>query len=241
MAPRTLTTDVPTRAASTRTRVRDPQKTRARLLEVATQEFARAGYDGARVERITRLAGCNPRMLYHYFGSKERLYRTVLDTAYADLRAGEQALDLDAEEPVGALGRLVLFTFDYMRANALFVRLTRSENLLGGRHVKRSRAIRDQSRPLLDSLERLLARGCAQGCFSHRIDPLQLYVSIVALSVHHLNNAHTLSAVFGENLTDRAWVDARRSHALRAILGLVGATRVPQALLAEAAMSSEPA
>jgi hypothetical protein len=37
---------------------RDPERTRARLLEVATREFAEHGYEGARVDRIVRAARC---------------------------------------------------------------------------------------------------------------------------------------------------------------------------------------
>ena len=42
-------------------------------------------------------------------------------------------------------------------------------------------------------------------------------MTIVALGVHHLNNVHTLSAVFGRELTDPAWVAQRRAHAVEVV------------------------
>lgn len=195
-------------------RARDPERTRARLLDAATREFAKHGYDGARVERVVRAARVTTRMLYHYFGNKELLYLAVLDAVYAEIRAGERALDLEDGRPEDGLARLVGFTFDFFQRNDAFVRLTRGENMLEGRFLKRSRMIRDMSQPLLDAIAKLLARGMQSGVFRSGIDPLQLYVTIVALSAHHLNNTYTLSAVFGRDLKDADWLEQRRAHAI---------------------------
>ena len=204
-------------------RTRDPERTRGQILAVALREFSRHGFHGARVERITKAARCNPRMLYHYFGSKEQLYLAALDEVYAGIRAQERSLDLESGPPAAAMRRLVEFTFDFFASNEVFVRLTRNENMLGGRYIQRSRMIRDMSQPLLDAIDRLVARGHAEGAFRERADPLQLYVSVVALSAHHLNNAATLSATFGTDLTDPAWGAARREHAVAMVLRFLGA------------------
>ena len=58
---------------------RDPAAARARILAAAAEEFAAAGFAGARVDAVARQAGCNKRMLYHYFGDKQGLYRAVLE------------------------------------------------------------------------------------------------------------------------------------------------------------------
>lgn len=58
--------------------VRDPNRTRRRILDAALKEFARRGFAGARVDEIARRAAANKRMLYHYFGDKEGLFRAVL-------------------------------------------------------------------------------------------------------------------------------------------------------------------
>lgn len=52
---------------------------RQRILDAAADEFAAAGYEGARMERIARAAGCNKALPYFYFKSKEGLFRAVLD------------------------------------------------------------------------------------------------------------------------------------------------------------------
>ena len=58
--------------------VRNPDRTRRRILEAALQEFSKVGFAGARVDVIARRGKVNKRMLYHYFADKEGLFRAVL-------------------------------------------------------------------------------------------------------------------------------------------------------------------
>ena len=87
-------------------------KTRQKILEAATHEFARYGLGGARVDRIAARAGANKRMLYYYFGDKEDLFLAVLGR-YAHIRGAERELDLEHSDPREALKRLVEFTWTY--------------------------------------------------------------------------------------------------------------------------------
>jgi TetR/AcrR family transcriptional regulator len=56
-------------------------RTRQRILNVATREFSAKGYDGARVDDIMRLSKVSKNLIYHYFGSKEKLFIAVLESA----------------------------------------------------------------------------------------------------------------------------------------------------------------
>ncbi len=88
-------------------RQRDPDATKARILEAAKREFAKLGFGGARVDSIAVRAKANKRMIYHYFSSKEELFTAVLEDAYLDIRAAERKLSLDSLEPEAALEQLV--------------------------------------------------------------------------------------------------------------------------------------
>lgn len=209
-------------AKSSNFRSRDAARTQAEILTVAIGEFAEHGFHGARIGRITQAANCNSRMIYHYFGSKEALYVAVLDKVFADIRKQEADLDFDKGDPAEKLIELVTFTYDYFITNGQFRKLTRNENLLNGHYIKRSGAIRDMSQPLIVALGQLLDRGFQSGAFSRRPDPVQLYLSIVALSAHHLNNAATLGIVVGQDLNDPQWQAERRVHAVDTIARLVG-------------------
>jgi TetR/AcrR family transcriptional regulator len=61
---------------------------KARLVAAAAAEFARAGYEGARIEAIARKAGCNRAMVYFYFAGKRGLFEAALN-AVADERTAQ--------------------------------------------------------------------------------------------------------------------------------------------------------
>ncbi|WP_246237456.1 TetR family transcriptional regulator [Halovulum dunhuangense] len=196
-------------------------------MDAALREFADHGFHGARVDRITTAVGCNPRLLYHYYGSKEKLYIAALEQVFADIRAQENALALDRLEPLVALKRLVEFTFDFFETNPLFVKIARNENLLEGRFIEQTGAIRNSSQPILTAIAGIMDRGVAQGAFRRRHDPLQLYITIVALSAFHLNNGHTLSVIFDTDIRTADWRRARRAHAVALVLDAVAAGDSP--------------
>src|SRR5664279_2389076 len=109
-------------------RLRDPERTKLEILAVATDEFARLGFAGARVDEIADRTRTTKRMIYYYFGSKEGLYTTALERAYAELRAADSELDLAGLDPQAALRKIVRSTYDYHVSHPSFVRLVSVEN-----------------------------------------------------------------------------------------------------------------
>ena len=191
---------------------RDPDRTRARILDAATREFARYGLGGARVDRIAARARANKRMLYYYFGSKEDLFLAALEESYAQIRSAERQLDLEHADPREALRRLVDFTWRYFVEHPEFMTLLNSENLHKGRHVRRSRRVREMHSPLVETLRGILRRGERAGLFRAGVDPVQLYISIAGEGYFYLSNRYTLSRIFDRDLMDRRALAARARH-----------------------------
>jgi AcrR family transcriptional regulator len=204
-------------------RIRDPERTRARILEAATDEFSLRGLAGARVDAIARRAGANKRMLYHYFGNKERLFLAVMEHTYAHIRTREEALHLDDLPPAQAMRRLVRFTFRYFVGNPHFIALLNSENLHRARHIRRSPRVKAINSPLIAALGRVLRRGRAGGLFRAGVDPLQLYLSIAGVCYFYFSNIHTLSTIFDRDLLAARALSARERHVVEVILGYLRA------------------
>jgi AcrR family transcriptional regulator len=186
----------PARPKSTTTRprrrTRAPDQTRDALLRAAVVEFAREGYGGARVDRISKAAKSNDRMLYYYFASKEKLFHHVIEYCYADLVAREEALALDFERPREALAALVAFNWNYYWENPELLSILASENLFKGRHVKNN--IRGSfASTQLDMLSRVLDSGAKRGEFKPDCDRFLVYLSILSLTYFYRANLHTLS------------------------------------------------
>jgi AcrR family transcriptional regulator len=198
---------------------RDAARTQAAILAAATEEFARHGLGGARVDRIAARAGANKRMLYYYFGDKDALFLAVLERAYEHIRSEEQTLRLTDLPPSQGVAKLIAFTWDYFLAYPEFITLLNSENLHEARHLKRSRKIRAMHSPLVATLREVLERGERSGEFREGVDPVQLYVSIAALGYFYLSNNHTLSTIFGRDLMAPRAKRARLNHIEALVLG----------------------
>src|SRR5689334_24780916 len=55
------------------------------LLQAAAEEFARSGLKGTRIREIVQRSGVNERMIYHHFGSKEGLFRAVVEHEFGGM------------------------------------------------------------------------------------------------------------------------------------------------------------
>jgi TetR/AcrR family transcriptional regulator len=191
---------------------RDPEATQRALLAAGIAEFAEKGLAGARVDEIARRAGVNKQLVYHHFGNKEALYAAVLEQVYAAIRAEEQAMRLDRLPPLEAMERLIGFSFDYLLRHPEFVALLNDENRQGAPHVGGSPRLRRMQSPLIALLAETLERGGRDGVFRTDMDPVEVYVSIAALSYFYFSNNRTLSAIFGRKLSAKRAVAARRRH-----------------------------
>src|SRR5260221_9235544 len=78
---------------------------RQNILDAAIRIFADRGLGGARIKAISKVARSNDRMIYYYFGSKEKLYIEVLETLYRNMTDAERDLALDLSHPLDALRR----------------------------------------------------------------------------------------------------------------------------------------
>jgi AcrR family transcriptional regulator len=67
----------PRRSPKPQERQRDPERTRALILDAATAEFAAHGYAGARIGAIATRAGVNQQLISYYFDGKEGLYQAI--------------------------------------------------------------------------------------------------------------------------------------------------------------------
>ncbi len=191
-------------------RLRDAERTRAEIIQVATREFADKGYAGARVDEIAAKMSTTKRMIYYYFGNKEQLYIEVLEHAYAGIRAMEQQLDVEHLDPVDAIRQLAELTFDHHESHPDFIRLVSIENIHRAKHISRSTVLSGLANPALDVLARILGRGAAAGVFREGVDPLDIHLVISSYCVFRIANQHTWGAIFKRDLLDPEHRDQQR-------------------------------
>jgi TetR/AcrR family transcriptional regulator len=194
------------------------RKTREMILDGALIEFAEKGFDGARIDEIALRAGVNKNLLYHHYGSKDGLFAALLERTYETIRLRQNDLQLRDMDPAEGMRKLVVFTGRIWVQFPQFLRLLQSENLNGGRHVRASAVIPQMYNPLLETINELLARGTRGGIFRKNVDPIDLYISISALSAHYISNHHTFEALFKQRLMSPQRVRQRLQHAADMVL-----------------------
>jgi AcrR family transcriptional regulator len=201
-------------AATTVERVRDKERTRAEILSIATEEFARQGYAGARVDEIAARTRTTKRMIYYYFGGKQQLYVAVLEKAYSEIRDAERTIDVEQLDPVSAIRRLAELTFDHHDAHHDFIRLVSIENIHEAEHLATLPTLHELRAPAIELISRILEAGRAKGVFTAPADALDVHMMISSFCVFRIANRHTFGALFGRDLTD-----PDRRAAQRAMLG----------------------
>ena len=209
--------------------LRDPDKTKLRIMAAAMVEFAKMGLGGARVDVIAARANVQKRMMYHYFGNKETLYRLALEEAYAKFRAAEAALEIENDPPLLALRRLMEFTWDYYIANPAFISLVNTENLHKAKFLKKSPRLELLNKGFVKRMEHLLARGVKEGVFRPGLDAVQVLITLSGLGYHYLTNQYTGEIVYGRPLMSE---DARHARLAFNIDVITHALCRPEALLA---------
>ncbi|TNM63969.1 TetR/AcrR family transcriptional regulator [Aliirhizobium smilacinae] len=183
-------------------RKNDPERTKADILDVATEEFATHGLAGGRVDAIAEKTRTSKRMIYYYFGSKEDLYLAALERSYRQIRTLEADLQLDDLSAEEALRVLISETFDYDEAHPDFIRLVSSENINCAVHMRRSETLRDLNISIVQTLERIVARGVREGVFLRQTDAIDVHMLISAFCFFRVSNRYTFGAIFRRDLSE---------------------------------------
>jgi TetR/AcrR family transcriptional regulator len=196
----------------------DPARTREQILIRATEEFARLGFEGGRVDRIAARCNLSKNMLYYYFQSKERLFVAVLERMYERMRDQQKDLALRTSDPVVALEQLVRHTFAALRGDPTIIRLMNEENKHKGKYLKKSQRVRELYDPLLETIAFILDRGSKDGVFRKGLDPALIYLTFSSLCYHYLSNQFTLEIALGRDMSSETAQHDWLAHAVETVM-----------------------
>jgi TetR/AcrR family transcriptional regulator len=194
---------------------RNPTRTRERILSAALKEFAAKGFAGARVDIIAQRAAINKRMLYHYFGNKEHLFREVLRRKMTERQAWAENLSGDPAESLS-------FWFEAACKDGDWVRLLEWEALQGDAE----KVIDEKQRRSATArgLERIRQRQ-ARGQISAEFDPRHVMLAMRSLTMFPAAFPQLTRLIMGQSVLDpkfqkeRAEFLRRFAAALRPVQG----------------------
>jgi len=152
----------------------DAQRNRERILEVAKEEFTRAGAN-ASLEEIAKKAGVGPGTLYRHFPTREELLVAVYRSEMEKLAAAERTL-ADTLPPVEALRAWLLLFVDAVETKKVIAPVL---NTLIGDPKKVFEASHAQMHA---ALRALVKRAIKSGDIRKDLDPIDLLRALVGVA-----------------------------------------------------------
>ncbi len=189
---------------------RNPVETKARILRKSTTLFAENGFEGCALSQIIKASQVNQRMVYHYFGSKEGLYRAVFEHQWLMMKKDLEETMLktasqgDARETLSMVLNVVS---EYMANNQDFVRLMMWEALEGGR-ISIS-LWKDVRGPLFIGIKQIIDNAKAMGFLNPKIDAAHLIISFLGAISFYFSYAATLEDMLGRSPLSQSAIKER--------------------------------
>src|ERR1700744_3109851 len=150
------------------------QRTRERILEVATEEFTRSGADIS-LDDIATQAGVGPGTLYRHFPTRDALLEAVYRIEVDRLATAEQEF-ARTMAPLDALQAWMLLFVDYIAAKQIIAPALNT--LVGGP----SKLFESSGEKIKGAIRALVERAIANGDIRPDLDPIDLLRALIGVS-----------------------------------------------------------
>ena len=105
-------------------------KTEAKILNSAKELFLKSGFSGTSVGHIAKLAGVNKSLIYHYFTSKEALWKATKEKIASNvLNQPIDQIEWDTSSLHNLLHQYITYKFEIYSKNPDIVRLISWQNI----------------------------------------------------------------------------------------------------------------
>ena len=151
-----------------------------RILEAATKEFSGAGFAGARVDEIAKIAGVNKATIYYHIGDKQALYAQVIHHLFGNAVERFNRNISEAQSPEDKLRSFIQTIAGLIDQHPELAAIMLREQASGGQHFPEMVA-QDLAR-ILGILTEILDDGVRSGTFIKTV-PLIVHMMIIGALV----------------------------------------------------------
>ncbi|HVM95456.1 MAG TPA: TetR/AcrR family transcriptional regulator [Candidatus Acidoferrales bacterium] len=151
--------------------------TRERILEVAESSLGEHGYHGTRLHQIAQQVGIQKASLFHYFSSKEHLYRAVIEEAFGET---EQVIRCVLESEAAAMEKVRGLVDAYVEMVAAHPERTKILLRQSLGDAPSSQEQPPELRRLMDVVAAFITEGQRAQVFA-AIDPTALVLSVIGM------------------------------------------------------------
>ncbi|GHO46291.1 TetR/AcrR family transcriptional regulator [Ktedonospora formicarum] len=198
---------------TTNLRVEAAEASKKAILDAAEALFAEKGYDATSLQEICDSAGVTRGLPGYFFGSKDGLYRAVLERSMARaqdlvtyLREQIQSKEVRGKE---LLKIIIELLYDEFTSHPTFIHITEWEALHKGRYLGNLPA---QLQVLRDGLQVL------QEDTSLRIDAEQFLIDFFSLCWFPVVHTYTFLKPLGINIQDPEFKIRHKHHVVQLLL-----------------------
>ena len=187
--------------------------TRERILEVAEAFLGERGYDGTRLHLIAQRVGIQKASLFHYFPSKEHLYRAVLHEGFGET---EQTIKkvLDSEgTPLEKVRALVEGYVEMVAAHPERTKILLRQSL---GDAPDSDEQLPESQRLLGMVVKFVADGQRAHTFAE-IDPVALVFSVIGMVAFFFTSAPVLAPQWSGQPLSKANVERVKRYVVEVV------------------------
>jgi AcrR family transcriptional regulator len=181
--------------------------TRERILEVAEASLGEHGYHGTRLHEIARRVGIQKASLFHYFPSKEHLYRTVLEEGFGQTEETIRAVLQADTSPSDKARALVEAYVDMVAAHPQRTKILLRQSL--GDAPEGFAAA--NSERLLSLVAAFIIDRQQEGVFAP-MDPLALVLGVIGMVAFFFTSATMLAPTWSGDPGSAASVERVKRH-----------------------------
>jgi TetR/AcrR family transcriptional regulator len=155
--------------------------TRQHILQAALRQFANRGYAGASVQDIVDEAKVTKPVLYYHFGSKEGLFRALIDWASEERWRRSEAAAARGTKLADKLTEILAATFDFVRQNRELTSLSLGTLFASKGEVPNQGQCMAKGRRVFDLMQGLVETAQRQGVLKREFSAPELTMAIYGI------------------------------------------------------------
>lgn len=199
-------------------RTRDPDATRAAILEAAEEIFLEKGFGATPISAIAKRAGITKSLIHHYFGSKDGLWQEVKFIRFMQYAEIQLKMLQEGKPSLELLRNSLLTYFRFLKDNPQVIRIMAWMFL----EQDQSQACLDIDKQLIEIGVKTLQEAQTQGLLRKDMDARFILFTLIGLSHHWFQDREHFINDFGvEGLPadiDDAYFETMQNIVLEGIL-----------------------
>lgn len=160
----------------------DTDTRKKQIAEAAFEIIALKGTKKLSISQIAKRIGIVPSAIYRHFSSKEDILDAVIDLIKDGLTGIAKTAQVEAQDPLDQLKRLVLLHAQFIMSNKALPRIIFSEDVIEGKSHRRDKVFEAQ-KAYISEIKKIITRGQAIGDIKPDIDPGTAAVLFIGIAL----------------------------------------------------------